>query len=156
RTIGVFQAPRLPGVGRVEALPTLPSFVYLAGAHELPAGALDLPWASGRDFCVGTFAREQGARVPGRLVASSKSWLCPGGVDRTAAILPWGAAGGSPRLRGGSATPASPAPPPSCRGVRRTTWRGFHRWTHPPASYGTCAKRGTRASRSRSHSTTAC
>src|SRR5262249_37606142 len=35
-------------------------------------------------------AREQGARVPGRLVASSKSWLCHGGVDRTAAILPWG------------------------------------------------------------------
>jgi len=30
--------------------------------------------------------------VPGRLVASSKSWLCHGGVDRTAAILPWGAA----------------------------------------------------------------
>jgi hypothetical protein len=37
-------------------------------------------------------AREQGARVPGRLVASAKSWLCHGGVDRTAAILPWGAA----------------------------------------------------------------
>jgi hypothetical protein len=92
RTIEVFQIPQLTGVGRVEALPTLPSFVYLAGAHELPAGALDLPWASGRDFCVGTFAREQGARVPGRLVASSKSWLCHGGVDRTAAILPWGAA----------------------------------------------------------------
>ena len=30
--------------------------------------------------------------MPGRLVASAKSWLCHGGVDRTAAILPWGAA----------------------------------------------------------------
>jgi hypothetical protein len=92
RTIEVFQIPQLTGVGRVEAQPTLPSFVYLAGAHELPAGALDLPWAQGRDFGVGVFAREQGARVPGRLVASSKSWLCHGGVDRTAPILPWGAA----------------------------------------------------------------
>jgi molecular chaperone DnaK (HSP70) len=35
-------------------------------------------------------AREQGARVPGRLVSSAKSWLCHGGVDREAAILPWG------------------------------------------------------------------
>jgi hypothetical protein len=65
--------------------------VYLAGSHELPTGSLDLPWASGREFCVGELAREQGARVPGRLVSSAKSWLCHGGVDRTAAILPWGA-----------------------------------------------------------------
>jgi len=87
-----FDIPQLVAPGRVEPRPTLPSFIYLAGAHELPAGSLDLPWASGRDYCVGTFAREQGARVPGRLVSSAKSWLCHGGVDRTAAILPWGAA----------------------------------------------------------------
>ena len=40
---------------------------------------------------VGEFARWQGARVPGRLVASAKSWLCHAAVDRSAAILPWGA-----------------------------------------------------------------
>jgi molecular chaperone DnaK (HSP70) len=40
---------------------------------------------------VGAFARDQGARVPGRHVASAKSWLCHPAVDRTAAILPWGA-----------------------------------------------------------------
>ena len=40
---------------------------------------------------VGEFAREQGARVPGRLVSSAKSWLSHGRVDRTAPILPWGA-----------------------------------------------------------------
>ena len=40
---------------------------------------------------MGEFAREQGARVPGRLVASAKSWLSHSRVDRTAAILPWGA-----------------------------------------------------------------
>ena len=92
RTIEIFEIPQLTGAARVEPHPTLPSFVYLSGAHELPPGALDLPWARGCDFCVGRFARAQGARVPGRLVASSKSWLCHGGVDRTAAILPWGAA----------------------------------------------------------------
>src|SRR5687768_4919987 len=83
RSIEVFDVPQLVGAGRIEPRSTLPSFVYLAGVHELPPGSLDLPWAAGRDFCVGLFAREQGARVAGRLVASAKSWLCHGGVDRT-------------------------------------------------------------------------
>jgi len=78
-----------PGV--VEARELLPSFVYLAAGHELAAGALDLPWATGRDYTVGWLARDQGASVPHRLVASAKSWLCHPGVDRTAPILPWGA-----------------------------------------------------------------
>ncbi len=36
--------------------------------------------------------------MPGRLIASSKSWLVHAGVDRTAAILPWGAAEGAPKM----------------------------------------------------------
>src|SRR5262249_27709585 len=90
RTIHVFDVPQLVAPGQVAPRPTLPSFVYLAGAHDVPAGSLDLPWAAGRGFCVGWLAREQGARVPGRLVASAEAWLCHGGVDRTAAILHWG------------------------------------------------------------------
>src|SRR4030095_1472671 len=39
----------------------------------------------------GEYARWQGARVPSRLITSAKSWLSHGGVDRTAAIRPWGA-----------------------------------------------------------------
>jgi molecular chaperone DnaK (HSP70) len=91
RAIRVFEVPQLVAPGDVRPRPTLPSFLYLAGAHELAPGSLDLPWADGRDFAVGVLAREQGARVPGRLVASAKSWLCHAGVDRTAKILPWGA-----------------------------------------------------------------
>lgn len=98
RRVEVFDIPQLVAPGRVEPRPTLPSFVYLAAGPELPAGSLDLPWASGRDFAVGLFAREQGARVPGRTVASAKSWLCHAGVDRTAPILPWGAADDVPRI----------------------------------------------------------
>ena len=41
---------------------------------------------------IGVFAREHGAKVPGRLVSSAKSWLSHSGVDRRAAILPWTAA----------------------------------------------------------------
>src|SRR5207248_1249920 len=95
---GVFEGRQLVAPGEAGARPTLPSFLYLAGAHELPAGSLDPPWAAGRAWCVGLFAREQGARVPARLVASSKSWLCHAAVDRTAAILPWGAGDEVPKV----------------------------------------------------------
>ena len=98
RSIDVFAVPQLVRPGEVAPRPSLPSFLYLAGAHELPPGSLDLPWAAGRDFAVGHLARDQGARVPGRLVSSSKSWLCHGGVDRTAPILPWGADDEVPRV----------------------------------------------------------
>jgi molecular chaperone DnaK (HSP70) len=90
RAIEVFAAPQLTALGRVEPRETLPSFVYLAGAHDVPAGSLDVPWAADRDFCVGWLAREHGAKVPGRLVSSAKSWICHGAVDREASILPWG------------------------------------------------------------------
>ncbi len=83
--------PQLVAPGDVAQRASLPSFVYLAGAHDVRPGDLDLPWKSGQDFAVGEFAREQGARVSGRLVSSAKSWLCHGGVDRQAKILPWGA-----------------------------------------------------------------
>lgn len=67
----------------------LPSFLYLPGAHELPEGSLELPWDAERDYLVGEFARFQGARVPGRVVASAKSWLAHRKLDPTEPILPW-------------------------------------------------------------------
>lgn len=85
---GVIQVTA-PGQNRELAL--LPSFLYQPGGHELPADAAALPWDSSTPPLVGAFAREQGARVPGRLVSSAKSWLVHDGVDREAAILPWGA-----------------------------------------------------------------
>ena len=85
------EIPQLVTAGKVGERPTLPSFVYLAGTHDVRPGDLDLPWTGDQDFAVGEFAREQGARVSGRMVSSAKSWLCHGGVDRTANILPWAA-----------------------------------------------------------------
>jgi hypothetical protein len=80
---------QVTGPGEVSERALLPSFLYLAGEHEMPQGSLDLPWAGERRFVVGAFARDQGARVPARLVASAKSWLCHPGVDRRGPILPW-------------------------------------------------------------------
>ncbi|HPG58792.1 MAG TPA: Hsp70 family protein, partial [Candidatus Wallbacteria bacterium] len=76
-----------PGV--TEEKPLLPSFMYIASEVEFPAGSLDLPWASGRSFCVGEFARKRGAESPKRLISSAKSWLCHAGVSREAKILPF-------------------------------------------------------------------
>ncbi len=71
--------------------PLLPSFLYLPGSHDLPAGATALPWNPASPYAVGEFARNHGAKVPGRLVTSAKSWLCHAGVDRSAPLLPWSA-----------------------------------------------------------------
>jgi hypothetical protein len=81
--------PQVVQPGVVEERPLLPSFLYLPGPNELPAGSLKLPWDAGRDFAVGEFARQQAAVVPTRVVTSAKSWLCHPGIDRKAPVLPW-------------------------------------------------------------------
>jgi hypothetical protein len=90
-TIADFPVAQLQRPGQIAAQPLLPSCLYVAGEHELASGATMLPWGASPPLIAGEFARWQGARVPGRLVSSAKSWLCHAGVDRTAAILPWGA-----------------------------------------------------------------
>ena len=90
-TIHPFPVPQLVAPGEVTPRPLLPSFLYLPGAHDLPAGATALPWNPGCDYAVGEFARNHGAKVPGRLATSAKSWLCHAGVDRSAPLLPWSA-----------------------------------------------------------------
>jgi hypothetical protein len=89
-SIASLPIPQLVSPGESAPRRLLPSNAYLPGAHELPAGALHLPWGE-RPVIVGELALRQGARVPGRMVSSAKSWLCHPGVDRTAPILPWGA-----------------------------------------------------------------
>ena len=53
----VMPVPQVVAAGSVLDRSTLPSFMYLAAEGELPAGALDLPWAEGRDFAVGAALR---------------------------------------------------------------------------------------------------
>ncbi len=89
----LFAVPQLLAPGVMGKRPVLPSFLYLPGTYDLPEGSAALPWDADRAYLVGEGAREQGARVPGRLVASAKSWLAYSAVDRTAPILPWGAPG---------------------------------------------------------------
>src|SRR5690606_15656719 len=81
----VFELPQLVGAHETEARPLLASALYAPPEHEPTADPFgDAPWV------IGEHARRRGQEVPGRLVASSKSWLCHPGVDRSAPILPWG------------------------------------------------------------------
>lgn len=81
--------PQLVAAGDVAERAVLPSFLYLPGNKDFPAGATELPWKSPSDRVIGTLARDHGAKVPGRLVSSAKSWLSHPGVDRRSGILPW-------------------------------------------------------------------
>ncbi len=91
--------PQLVAVGQVEARETLPSFHYQPSEDEFAAGGLNLPWQTGSpDHSVGVLARDHGIHLPGRMIASAKSWLCHPGVDRTAPILPWQGADDIDRL----------------------------------------------------------
>lgn len=93
-----FPIPQIVAAGEVAARTLLPSFLYRPGEHDLPPGATALPWDAKASDPVGEFARDHGAKIPGRLVTSAKSWLCHPGVDRTAALLPWGAPPDVPRM----------------------------------------------------------
>jgi molecular chaperone DnaK (HSP70) len=101
--VATFAIPQLVAPGEVGTAPLLPSNRYHPLEGELAADALQLPWsepdAGGVErVAIGRLARSLGAASPGRLVASAKSWLSHPGVDRTAAILPWGAPDDVPKV----------------------------------------------------------
>src|SRR5882724_9038627 len=68
-----FPIPQVVKEATVASLPTLPSFLYLPGPHDLPTGSLALPWDPSATSAVGEFARNHGSKIPGRLVTSAKS-----------------------------------------------------------------------------------
>jgi molecular chaperone DnaK (HSP70) len=99
RRIRTFAVPQVVAPGQIEARDTLPSFHYQPASGEFPAGSIRLPWqSSDAAYFVGHFARDHGTQVPGRMIASAKSWLCHNGVDRTTELLPWQGAGDVDRL----------------------------------------------------------
>lgn len=97
-SIELMPVPQLTAPATVDRRALLPSFLHLAGGQQMAKGAFDLPWAKGRDFAVGEFARQQAAEAPMRTVAAAKSWLSHSKVDRQAAILPWNAPADVPKV----------------------------------------------------------
>lgn len=96
--VRVAAVPQLTAANEVAAEPLLPSFLYIPGEKEFPAGSTALPWDPSPPWIVGRFAQRRGAEVSSRLVSSAKSWLSNTAADRTAAILPWKAAEGVTKI----------------------------------------------------------
>ena len=87
--IAINNIPQLINPNEVADRTLLPSFLYVPGELDFPAGSLQLPWDSQPRFVIGELARKRGAENPSRLIASAKSWLSHAAVNRNAAILPW-------------------------------------------------------------------
>ncbi|KZN15251.1 Hsp70 family protein [Marinomonas sp. TW1] len=79
--------PQLSAAGQVVERPLLPSFVYYPHATEFLESDLQLPWGKTSSI-LGQLARELGAKSSGRMVQSSKSWLCHSQVGPDEAVLP--------------------------------------------------------------------
>jgi molecular chaperone DnaK (HSP70) len=89
--VQVHEIPQVANPGDVQRLTLLPSFLFIPGDMDFPAGSTALPWNPQPTHVVGELARRRGAENPTRLIASAKSWLSYGGAKRTSPILPWGA-----------------------------------------------------------------
>ena len=90
KNIRVFNVPQLVGAGEIGKHSVLPSFLYIPGQYDISQDTLIQPFKTEEKRFAGVFARDHGAKVPGRLVSSAKSWLCHDKADRHAKILPWG------------------------------------------------------------------
>ncbi|HHF3031304.1 TPA: Hsp70 family protein [Vibrio diabolicus] len=88
--VEVMPIPQLTAPGTVETRSQLGSFLYQPHEHEMNPQSRVLPWSSEPKALVGAIARNLGSKTPIRLVASAKSWLCHGGVNRRDAFLPAG------------------------------------------------------------------
>jgi molecular chaperone DnaK (HSP70) len=91
--LSVLPIPQLVAEGEIASKPFLPSVLFAPLPEEVAPDLWgDAPWT------VGTYARGRGQRIPGRCVASPKSWLSHAAVDRLAPVLPWGANADDPLL----------------------------------------------------------
>lgn len=85
----VLPVTQIVAANQVGEMRTLPSALYLPHPEEFPAGSFRLPWDAAGPGIVGQFARDHGALVPDRLVASAKSWLSNPHIDPKQRTLPW-------------------------------------------------------------------
>lgn len=97
-TVQLFPIQQLVAPGTVDEEQKLPSVRYHPADGEMANTDIRLPWTKPdigdpvAQSIIGELARQLGSKTRGRYIASAKSWLCHGSVDRTADILPWGAA----------------------------------------------------------------
>ena len=113
--------PQLANPNEVADRTLLPSFLYVPGEVDFPAGSLGLPWDDAPKFVIGELARKRGAENP----------IAAGCIREVVAV----------------ARAPSIAPQRSCRGRRRRRLSRSRRWKLRRNICNTCARRGTRGTR---------
>ncbi len=89
--VELFRVEQMIDANTSERLDTLPSFHYELTSSEVAGVDLRSRFSSGTHVgVVGAMARSRSLSIPGRAIASAKSWLCHTMIDRSADILPWG------------------------------------------------------------------
>lgn len=83
-----FSIPQMTHAGTLSENESLPSFLYFPLQEEMDAGHACIADFPNSRCCIGLFARNRGAELPMRLIASAKSWLCHQGIDRRTPLLP--------------------------------------------------------------------
>lgn len=96
--IHLLRIPQATAPNQTESPESLPSFLYLPTEAEMAEGAFAVDGIRSRATVNGLYARSISAEKPERTVSAAKSWLCYGGVDRHAPILPWGMGEDLPQL----------------------------------------------------------
>lgn len=88
--IETFRVEQMVDFQTTQKQDTLPSFHYeLTHAESQQVDARFQFVDGSHRSTVGVFARQRGMQMPGRCIASAKSWLCHSLVDRTSELLPW-------------------------------------------------------------------
>lgn len=104
---GILDVPQVLAANAVGTKPVFPSVTYLPHADEFREGLPRLPWdAENQRVLRGQFARDHGALIPDRLIASAKSWLSNLHVDPRKAVLPWASEIGADEKRSALAASA--------------------------------------------------
>lgn len=83
-----FSIPQMMNSETVGTSFSLPSFIYYPLTEELDSSSAEILRNTQQSFTIGTYARQRGAEIPTRLIASAKSWLCHPGINRREKILP--------------------------------------------------------------------
>lgn len=87
-SIQQFDISQVVSAGTAAEDKSLPSFLYFPLQEELQADHNILEGFPKSHYATGIYARQRGAELPARLIASAKSWLCHAGIDRRSPLLP--------------------------------------------------------------------
>lgn len=91
KRVQTFRIDQMIDANTTAASDTLPSFHYQLMESEVTGiDRKHLFSSNNTASIVGVMARQRGADLPGRSIASAKSWLCHKMVDRESDLLPWG------------------------------------------------------------------